>query len=202
MKYFIFANNNDLNNFTQQDLLLSFVDQDDIIITMNHCLPLNILLNNFYHNNIYHFCRQSFNRKIPYSGLHIIDTNKQKFSKIFMYPHPESIKDQNQKNTVITYIKDKTSFNISDFYHMPGYGKHPITKQTRQFLSERYNKITNMSIGLVVYLYVNQIKNSDDKIYLIGFTHKMNTSKHNPLGEADFFLREKENNSCRMIQLK
>lgn len=202
MKYLIFANNNDLNNFTQQDLLLSFVDHNDIIITLNHCLPLNTILNHINHNNIYHFSRQSFNRKIPYSGLHIVDTNKQKFNKIFLYPHPESIRDKEQKNTVITYINSKTSFKLSDFSHMPGYGKHSITQETRQFLSQNYNKVTNLSMGLIAYLYIKQIKNTDDNIFLIGFTHSMNKNKHNWEGERDFFLQEKENNLCRMIQLK
>lgn len=201
MKYLIFANNSDLNNLTQQNLL-DFIDENDIVITLNHCLPLKIILNNIHNNNIYHFCRQSFNKKIPYSGLHIIDTNKIKFNKIFLYPHPESIRDKKQKNTVITYINNKTSFKISDFSHMPGYGKHPITQETRQFLSQRYNKVTNCSMGLIAYLYIKQIKNTDDNIFLIGFTHSMNKNKHNWEGERDFFLQEKEKKLCQMIELK
>lgn len=196
MKYLIFANN---NKFCYHNILLNFLNITDTIITLNHCLPLDAILSSFNHYNIYHFSRRSFNKTIPYSGLHIIDKNKSKFKKIFLYPHPESIHNKSQKQKTFNYIINKTSFNISDFSHMSDFGKNPITKEARQFLSECYNKSVNLSMGLIAYLYIKQIKEDNDQIFLIGFTHSMNNNKHNAMGERDYFAHEKEKGICQII---
>lgn len=197
MKYFIFANNKKLNN----DLDIP-ISPDDIIVTMNHGLLLENILQKYTNINIYHFSRRSFNKTIPYSGLHIIDQNKHKFQKIFLYPHPLSIGDKKQKKEILQYIQNNTSFQPTDFCHMSGFGSNHNTIRTRRFLMDSYNNITNLSMGLVAYLYIHQIKKPSDEIYLVGFTHSMNRTKHNADGERDFFLNEKDIGLCQMISLK
>lgn len=197
MKYFIFANNKDLS-----DTLDIPISADDIAVTMNHCLPLENILQKYTNINTYHFSRRSFNKTIPYSGLHIIDQNRHKFQKIFLYPHPLSIGNKKQKKEILQYIQQNTSFKANDFYHMHGFASNENTIKTRQLLMSNYNKITNFSMGIVAYLYIHQIKQSGDEIYLVGFTHSMNRTKHNADGERDFFLNEKDMGLCQMIPLK
>lgn len=84
---------------------------------------------------------------------------------------------------------------------MNGFSANSITKSARQFLSQRYNKITNLSMGLIAYLYIKQTKKDLDEIFLIGFTHLMNKDKHNPDGEKDFFDQEIKDNICQIISL-
>jgi hypothetical protein len=199
MKYILFANNTDL-----KDNIVDYIsiNNDDIFVTFNHAWPINNLkIFNDFSNKIYHFSRRSFNKKIPYSGLQIIDKIKYKFDKIFLYPHPETIGSKQDKQKILNYINTKTSFSISDFCHMPGFNKNKITKEARLFLSERYNKITNLSMGLISYLFIKQTKIESDQIYLINFTHTMNINKHNAEGEKDFFIQEKGSGLCQMIEL-
>jgi len=194
MNYYLIANNPDikLNTFNK----IPHIAATDIVVTFNHCLPMNSLDINEY--SLYHFSRRSFNRKIPYSGLHIIDKIKDKFEKIFLYPHPDSIRQQ-QKKTVHDYIKNHTSFSLDEISHMPGFGQNKLTVETRKFLSQRHNKISNMSMGLIGYLFLKQNKSPEDTIYLIGFTHKMNKNKHNAEGERDFFAKEQGDGLCHII---
>lgn len=201
MKYLIFANNKDLTISNQYKTILQFIDEEDIIITLNHCLPLNTIFADLKHENLYHFSRRSFNLKIPYSGLNIINANKDKFKKIFLYPHPESIGDSELKIKVMDYINNNTSFKITDIDHMPGFGKHSLTQQTHEFLEQRHNQKKNMSTGLISYIYIKQIKKPEDKIFLIGFTHQMNINFHNNDGEKEFFAKEEELGLCKMIKL-
>jgi hypothetical protein len=201
MKYLIFANNTNLIKSDGNNSILNSLNKEDIIVTLNHCLPLQTILYNIEHKNIYHFSRRSFNKKIPYSGLQIIDKIKHKFNKIFLYPHPEAIGSKQNKKKALNYINTETSFSISDFCHMPGFNKNQITKEARFFLSERYNKITNLSMGLISYLFIKQTKRESDQIYLINFTHTMNINKHNAEGEKDFFTQEKGSGLCQMIEL-
>ena len=84
---------------------------------------------------------------------------------------------------------------------MPGFGQHNITQNTHNFLSQIHNKKSNMSMGLIVYCYLKQIKNLEDEIFLVGFTHHMNNNYHNNDGERDFFLKEQEAGLCKMIKL-
>ena len=202
MKYLLFANNKDLINFKYSYILLSFLNPEDIIVTFNHCLPLNTILNKINHQNIYHFSRQSFNRQIPYSGLDIVDNNKNKFTKIFLWPHPESIGNKENTKKVREYLKSHISLQVSDICHMPGFGRHQLTEETKKFLAGCYTGNTNLSTGLVGYLYIHQIKKPEDEIYLIGYSHSMNIDKHNWEGERDFFTQEQEKGRCRMIPLK
>jgi hypothetical protein len=198
MKYLLFANNNELNESACNNIDL---DLNDILVTFNHAWPINHL--NIFKNNtdnkIYHFSRRSFNRKIPYSGLHIIDDLQNKFEKIFLYPHPNAIGSSLKKKEVLNYLKDKTNLSTQDIQHMPNFGSSANVKEARQFLSQHFNKIRNLSMGLIGYLYIQQIKKPDDKIILVGFTHKMNNNKHNAQGEKAFFHNQQEKNLCQII---
>ncbi len=195
MNYYLIANNINITN----DIFdkIPKITDEDIIVTFNHCWPINNLSIDNYKNK-YHFSRRSFNRSIPYSGLQIISEIKDRFNKIFLYPHPEAISGKHKKPTV-DYINSKTNLLISEISHMPGFGKHYLTKETRKFLSSRHNKVSNMSMGLIGYLFIKQQKKQDDNIYLLGFTHQMNKNKHNALGEKEFFLQETDQNLCHII---
>jgi hypothetical protein len=209
MKYFIFANNKDLEKYNPTNLL-NFIYPEDIIITLNHGLPHstifknapNIQIDRLNKQSMYHFSRRSFNRKVPYSGIKVIDPLKSKFKKIFLYPHPESIGDINTRAKITNFISEETSFSIEEISHMSGFSSGHHSKRARKFLSSKYNKTTNLSMGLIAYLYIHQIKNATDNIILVGFTHEMNKNKHNANGEKDFFNKECEDNLCRMISLK
>jgi hypothetical protein len=197
MNYFLIANNHLLSkNF------YSNTQDGDIIVTFNHGWPLfetNLLQQE--NKIIYHFCRRSFNRKIPYSGINKISNIKEKINKIFLYPHPESIGNKKQKEKVYNYITNNTNINISEISHMQNFGKNENTKRARQFLRERHNKISNMSMGLIGYLYIHQTKKEQDSVYIVGFSHQMNTNKHNPEGEKDFFDSEVEKGLCQRLIL-
>lgn len=200
-KYILFANNNKLLNFRYSNLLSLLLNPQDIIVTFNHCLPKNIIFPHLSKNQkIYHFSRQSFNREVPYSGLHIIDEIQDKFDRLFLWPHPSTI-DKDKKEKINQYIKEKTNINIEKLEHMPGNHNHPLSKQARQFLKERYNNKTNISTGMMGYLYVRQIKNPDDQIILIGYEHEMNKEKHNFLGEAEYFRKEAEQGNYHPVHL-
>jgi hypothetical protein len=200
MKYILFANNTDLTDAVLDDIR---IDDNDIFVTFNHAWPVNNLKNfNNYPNKIYHFSRRSFNRKILYSGILIIDKIKEKFHKIFLYPHPDSLGSKQKKQEIKDFIKNNTTFDTKNFSHMINFGQSKNTKEARHFLSQRYNKITNLSIGLIGYLYLQQIKNINDEIILIGFTHKINKNKHNPQGEEDFFNDQREKKLCQIIKPK
>ena len=133
MNYYLIANNINITN----DIFdkIPKITDEDIIVTFNHCWPINNLSIDNY-KNIYHFSRRSFNRSIPYSGLKIINEIKDKFRKIFLYPHPESVGGKH-KNSVLDYIKSNTVLDTSEICHMPGFGKHNLTKEARKFLSAR-----------------------------------------------------------------
>jgi hypothetical protein len=197
MNYFLIANNNVL-------LKEPFykIEDNDIIVTFNHGRPLfetNLLQKE--NKTIYHFCRRSFNKKIPYSGINQINSIKDKINKIFLYPHPESIGNKKQKEKIYNYITNNTNINISEISHMQNFGKNENTKRARQFLRERHNKISNMSMGLIGYLYIHQTKKEQDSVYIVGFSHQMNTNKHNPEGEKDFFDSEVEKGLCQRLIL-
>ena len=202
-KYILFANNNKLLNFKYSNLLSLLLNPQDIIITFNHCLPKNIIFPHLpKYQKIYHFSRQSFNREVPYSGLHIIDEIQDRFDKLFLWPHPTTITEKEEKKEKINnYLKEKTTLDLNKIQHMNGNHSHTLTQQGRQFLRERYNNKTNMSTGMMGYIYIRQIKSPEDKIILIGYEHTMNKEKHNFLGEAEYFLKEKEQGNCHMIEL-
>lgn len=202
-KYILFANNAKLLTFNGWSLIAALVNPQDIIVTFNHCLPKNLLfplLNK--DQKIYHFSRQSFNREVPYSGLHTIDKIQDRFDKLFLWPHPNVLNKKEHDQTTLKYLKEKTSLDISKISHMTGNHNHQLSRETRQFLRERYNNVTNMSTGLMAYIYLNQIKQSEDQMILIGFDHTMHQEKHNQLGEIEYFRLEAENNKCIMIPLK
>jgi hypothetical protein len=209
MKYFIFANNEDLKLYDPINLF-NFIYPEDIIITLNHGLPHNTIFKNtsdmyldrLSRQKMYHFCRRSFNKKIPYSGIKVIDAIKSKFEKIFLYPHPKSIGDISTKTKINNFISEETSLNIEEISHMSGFASGYHSKRARKFLSSIYNKTTNLSMGLIAYLYIHQIKHKSDEIILVGFTHTMNKNKHNADGEKDFFIKEHEEDLCRIISLK
>lgn len=201
MKYLLFANNNDLIHFKHKYILLNFLNPEDIIVTFNHCVPMDCIIKTIDHKNIYHFSRRSFNMTPPYSGLHYIDDNKHLFKKIFLWPHPDSLGDDPDKQPIREYIKEKTSLQPNEIHHMPGFGNHILTKHAKDFLSTRYNNVINLSMGLIGYLYIQQTKRPEDEIFLIGFTHHMHSEKHNAPAERDFFIIEKEKGLCRMIPL-
>jgi len=191
--YIIVANNKNIKNNFITNL------SNPIIITLNHAA---ILCENKIDNNIiYHFSRRSFNKKIPYSGLKNIEQIKSKLEKLFLYPHPESIGNKKQKQKVINYINHNTSINISNISHMSGFGKHQYTKEARYFLRNTGNNISNMSMGLISYLYIKQIKDKRDGVYIYGFTHQMNKNFHNPVGEKNFFNKEIEKGLCQRLEL-
>jgi len=201
-KYLLFANNNKLLNFKYSNLLSLLLNPQDIIVTFNHCLPKNILFPHLSKDQkIYHFSRQSFNRAIPYSGLHIIDEIKDRFDKLFLWPHPSTIGNKENSEKANKYIKEKTSLDINKISHMTGNYGHQINKDARQFLKERYNNNSNLSTGLIAYCYIRQIKEEQDQIILIGFDHTMNLDKHNKLGEIEYFRKEEEEGRCHLIQL-
>jgi hypothetical protein len=197
MNYFLIANNNLLSkNF------YSNIEHEDIIVTFNHGWPLfetNLLQKE--NKTIYHFCRRSFNKEIPYSGINKINNIKEKIKKIFLYPHPESIENKEQKEKVYNYITNNTNINISEICSMQNFSKNENTKSVRRFLKERHNRVSNMSMGLIGYLYIHQIKKEHDSIYILGFSHQMNNSKHNPQGEKDFFDSEVEKGLCQRLIL-
>ena len=201
-KYLLFANNNKLLNFQYSNLLSLLLNPQDIIVTFNHCLPKNILFPHLSKDQkIYHFSRQSFNRAIPYSGVHIIDEIQDRFDKLYLWPHPENIGNQENSEKANKYLKEKTTLDLSKIQHMTGNHNHQLTQQARQFLKKRYNNITNMSTGMIAYIYIHQIKEEQDQIILIGFDHTMNVNKHNQLGEIEYFRKEKEQNRCTIIEL-
>jgi hypothetical protein len=200
MKYLLFANNLEITDDALNNITLN---DNDILVTFNHAYSiekLNIFKSN--KNKIYHFSRRSFNRKILYSGILTIDLIKNRFNKIFLYPHPESIGSKQQKEKVLAFIKNNTTFNVGNFSHMRNFSSSHNVRETKKFLSQRYNKVSNLSMGLIGYLYLQQIKNKDDEIILVGFTHKMNKNKHNPQGEEEFFKEQKRKNLCQIIELK
>jgi len=202
MKYFLFANNKSIHDNNYYDIILNFYNSDDIIVTFNHCLPLKHILQDPVKRNIIHFSRNSFTRPIPYSGLHILDIHKDVFQKIFLWPHPDSIPNAELKVKVLEYLKTQTNFKTSDISHMPGYSTHQSTRDLRTLFLNSYNKVPFLSTGLVGYNYLHQIKNPEDEIFLIGFTHSMDLNRHNWEAERDFFAEEKEKGKCRMITLK
>lgn len=199
MRYLLFANNNAINHYSSPDFLS--LQNDDILITMNHCAPIDFILKLELQNAVYHFCRRSFNKKIPYSGLHVADKFQKRFSKIYLWPHPESIKNENEKNIAISYISQHTTLSINNIEHMSGNGSSDKTKNIKTFLSNKYNQVNNMSTGLIVYSYISQIKNNNDSVVLVGFTHTMNNTKHNPEAEKEFIINEKELGLCETIEL-
>jgi len=182
MKYILVANNKAID----KTFYKSIENTNDIILTFNHGWPLfntQLLLQN---NQIYHFCRRSFNRKIPYSGLVYINKIKHRLQKIFLYPHPESIGNKEQKNKVFKYIKEHTSLKIKEIQHMHNFGKNPNTQKTKQFLKSIYNNVSNMSMGLIGYLYIQQIKKDEDGVFIYGFSHQMNKKKPQPTRRKRF----------------
>lgn len=201
MKYVIFANNTKLKEYRQIDVIAKFIHKEDIIVTCNHCLPMNYLLEHTECKTIWHFSRCAFNTKIPYSGINLIDANKKVFERIYCWPHPDVIADKENKEKVLKYLEEQTSFVTSDFSHMKGFAAHQITKDAKKFLGSRYTKNTNLSTGLSAYLYIKQIKDDADKIYTVGFEHKMNLEKHNWEAERDYFRIEKEKGICTPIDL-
>lgn len=201
MKYVIFANNTKIKEYKQLDVIAKFIHKEDIIVTCNHCLPMDYLFAKTECKTIYHISRCAFNTKIPYSGLPIINANKKIFDRIYCWPHPDVISDRDNKAKALNYIQEHTSFVTSDFSHMKGFAAHQITKDVKNFLSKRYNKNTNLSTGLVIYLYIKQIKEENDRIYTVGFEHHMNKEKHNWEGERDYFQIEKEKGICHAIDL-
>jgi len=201
MKYVIFANNKKLKEYKQIDVIGKFIHEEDIIVTCNHCLPMDYLLDKTECKRIYHFSRCAFNTKIPYSGLPIINANKKIFTRIYCWPHPDVISNKENKKKAMDYIKSETSFVTSDFSHMRGFGTHQTTIDAKEFMKKRYNKNDNLSTGLVAYLYIKQNKSDDDMIYTVGFEHQMNKDKHNWEGERDYFQMEKEKGICRAIDL-
>lgn len=202
-RYILFANNNIFKHFRYWDLIQTLINPQDIIVTFNHCLPKNYLFPLLHKDQkIYHFSRQSFNREVPYSGLHIIDQIQDRFDKLYLWPHPDTLKNRENGKKTLEYLKEKTSLDISKISHMTGNHNHQLNKQARQFLRERYNNVTNMSTGMIAYVYINQIKQPEDQIILIGFSHSMNTDKHNYLGEIEYFRIQEEENKCIMIPLK
>lgn len=196
MKYFLIANNSSIpTNFTSK------IQKEDIVVTFNHGWPLfetDLLDEN---RTIYHFCRRSFNKKIPYSGINKIDNIKDKIDKLFLYPHPDSIGNKKQKEKIYDYLTNNTNTKISETHHMHNFGKNTNTKETRKFLKQRHNNVSNMSMGLIGYLYIHQIKKEEEGVYIVGFDHQMNKNKHNPQGEKDFFDLEVEKGSCQRLIL-
>lgn len=196
MNYFLTANNGSLS----KDFCYR-VENNNIVITFNHGWPLfetDLLEQN---KIIYHFCRRSFNKKILYSGINKIDNIKDKINKLFLYPHPDSIGNKDQKEKIYNYIINNTNIKIAEIYHMHDFGKSINTIQTREFLRQRHNNVSNMSMGLIAYLYIHQIKKEEDSVYIVGFSHQMNTTKHNPQGEKDFFDLEVEKGLCQRLIL-
>lgn len=196
MKYFLIANNSLLSkNF------YSKIHEKDIVVAFNHGWPLfetDLLEQN---KIIYHFCRRSFNKKILYSGINKIDSIKDKINKLFLYPHPDSIGNNSQKEKVYSYITNNTNIKIAETHHMYNFGKSINTIKTREFLTQRHNNVSNMSMGLIAYLYIHQIKKEEDSVYIVGFSHQMNATKHNPQGEKDFFDLEVEKGLCQRLIL-
>jgi len=201
MKYVIFANNAKLKEYKQLDVIGKFIYKEDVIVTCNHCLPMNYVFDKTECTTIWHISRCAFNTNIPYSGINIIDAHKKIFSRIYCWPHPDVISDQGNKKKTMDYLSQKTSFVTSDFSHMKGFSSHQTVKDVKAFLGARYNKNTNLSTGLAMYLYIKQNKDDDDKIYTVGFEHKMNLEKHNWEGERDYFKIEKEKGLCIPIDL-
>jgi hypothetical protein len=198
MNYIIFANNNTIKNYD----ILNLINNDTILVTLNHGLPLEQILSYNLKIKIYHFLRRSFDKKIPYSGLNIANNYKDKLDKLFLYPHPSSVSDPNIKHKIFSYIKNHTSLDIKNINHMIGFNDHKYTKEARSFLSKRYNGITNLSMGLISYLYIKQVKEDYSTIKLVNFTHSMNINKHNADAEKDFFQNEKNKGLCELIKLK
>lgn len=202
-KYLLLANNQKLLNFSYWELLNVLLNPQDIIVTFNHCLPKNYLFPLLHQDQkIYHFSRQSFNREVPYSGLHIIDEIQDRFDKLYLWPHPETIGNKENSEKANNYIKEHTSLDTSKVSHMAGNHGHKLSKEARQFLRERYNNVSNMSTGMIAYVYLHQIKQPEDQIVLIGFDHTMNLEKHNKLGEIEYFRIQEKENKCIMISLK
>jgi hypothetical protein len=50
-------------------------------------------------------------------------------------------------------------------------------------------------------LYIHQTKKEQDSVYIVGFSHQMNTNKHNAQGEKDFFDLEVEKGLCQRLIL-
>ena len=102
----------------------------------------------------------------------------QEFKKIFIYPY----------DTQISKLWNET-YNINVC---------PMDFEINN-ITVKYPRFKNMSTGLITYHYIKNIKHTDDRIVLVGFTSQVNKYFHSSSWESRFFRQEVEKGCCELI---
>ena len=181
MIYYLLANNNDIqqSHIDQIDL-----DNYNVIVLFNHMIPMKFDRVRNYSKK-YLIARLNIeldDYSLPYAGTDKLTDYKNSFSKIFFHPCEDSIGEKYKEihkkylrnvginNSVIECMESQT-FGLKD--------------------KLKYPRFKNMSTGLIVYNYIRSIKNTYDKICLVGFTSQICVSYHSASWEAKFFREER-----------
>ena len=210
MKYLLFANNTKLKKISSDyNLLRNFysslpeIQDEDMIMTFNHALPMTTVFPDLKHPNIHHLSRVNYKNHFGYSGINVISNFKGKYKKVYLTPSFRAARKLNKKD-IESQINKKTNFKVKDFDHLKELSQSStLMKECRTFLRSIDSHKRNLSTGLVGYLWVKTISNPNtDEIYLIGYDMQMNYSHHNPLAETEYFSNEFDKGYLNFIDLK
>jgi hypothetical protein len=186
MKYILIANNDEIgekiNNLDLQS--------DDFVILFNDIKPIKYKkIRN--HPNLIAFSRKKSRVYRPihnvYAGLKTIKVFQNKFSKLIFHKSPDEY---------VGEIK-KACYSALDRFGFLNSGKC-VFIDDKNFIKKCAENKKSLSSGLIAYLYYSEIKKSEDKIVLLGFTSQL-SSFHDCEWEKKFFLKEFEENRCEII---
>lgn len=185
MNYILVANNENIDDEIKK---LEIEERDEIIL-FNFMTPFYKYEKIKNSKNITVLSRKRSNRTEPlhevYAGMREIKENYEKIKTIIFHQNPSEYRPKIKKACI-------DALREFGFLH---------SNKLKFINTKNYKKSINfdgraLSSGLIAYLYYKIIKEKNDKIILVGFTHSIAKKYHDPVFEKNFFEEEIKNKKC------
>lgn len=198
MNFYLIANNKKYSKFNLGSLEFN---SEDKVVLFNHMYPFFSFDNIKNHPNKIYVSREiaSFFEKYnpnyptsiyPYAGMREIAKYQNYFKKIIFHAHPNYMNTY-KKNICLKFIEELKidHHKICQLEPFSFYIKNQIS----------YTNDKNLSTGLIVYLCLQQIISTNDRIVLVGFSSNLAKKYHDRDWESAFFDNEINNKKCESI---
>lgn len=188
MKYILIAN----NDYIEKEIESLEIEKDDVIVLFNYIKPIKYKKIRD-HSNLIAFSRKKSKIKNPlkdvYAGMESIRIYEKKFKKVIFHRPPDHYPED---------IK-KACLNAIEKFGFLGSEKC-LFIDDRELVKKCSDNKKSLSSGLIAYLYFSQIKNQEDKIFLVGFSSNL-SNFHDSKWEREFFQKEHQVENLFLLDL-